>query len=84
MFLLNDSIKLLLVSLDIGTSEICLSPSNRVATAAENDVSFEDYRDITYARLDKKLVEQGTKPKTLDSLKLHWKYFVQKGSTSSC
>lgn len=26
-----------------------------------NDVSFEEYRDITYARLDKELLEQGIK-----------------------
>ena len=27
------------------------------------DVSFEEFRDITYAKLDKELVEQGIKPR---------------------
>ena len=32
-------------------------------TEIVNDVSFEEYRDITYARLDKELLEQGIKPR---------------------
>jgi hypothetical protein len=28
-----------------------------------HDVSFKEYRDITYARLDKELLEQGIKPR---------------------
>jgi len=32
-------------------------------TEIVHDVSFEEYRDITYARLDKELLEQGIKPR---------------------
>jgi hypothetical protein len=32
-------------------------------TEIVNDVSFEEYREITYARLDKELLEMGIKPK---------------------
>ena len=52
-------------------------------TEIVNDVSFEEYRDLTYARLDQELLEQGIKPRRRDSLKFNWKSFVQKGSTSS-
>ena len=44
-----------------------------------DDVLFEEYRAITYAKLDQELLEQGIKPKSLESLKLYWKYFDQKG-----
>ena len=33
-------------------------------TEIVNDVSFEEYRKITYARLDKEALAQGIKPKT--------------------
>ena len=52
-------------------------------TEIVNDVSFEEYRDITYARLDKEALEQGIKPRRMDSLKSHLKYFDPKGTTSS-
>ncbi|AIF51293.1 hypothetical protein [Pelosinus sp. UFO1] len=32
-------------------------------TEIVHGVSFKEYRDITYARLDKELLEQGIKPK---------------------
>ena len=32
-------------------------------TEIVHDVSFKEYRDITYARLDKELLEQGIKPR---------------------
>jgi hypothetical protein len=32
-------------------------------TEIVGEVSFEEYRDITYARLDKELLEQGIKPR---------------------
>jgi hypothetical protein len=28
-----------------------------------DDISFEEFRDLTYARLDKELLEQGIKPR---------------------
>jgi hypothetical protein len=52
-------------------------------TEIADDISFEEYRDITYARLDKELLEQGIKPRRRDALKFDRKYFEQKGSTSS-
>jgi len=52
-------------------------------TEIVNDVSFEEYRDITYARLDKELLDQGIKPRRMHSLKLYWKYITDKGTTSS-
>ena len=39
-------------------------------TGIVNDVSFEEYRELTYARLDKELLEQGIKPRRRSSLKL--------------
>ena len=61
-----------------------LSPVGYV-TKIIDDVSFEEYRDITYAsaRLDKELLEHEIKPKRMDSLKFDWKYFMEKSTTSS-
>jgi hypothetical protein len=39
-------------------------------TEIVNDVSFEEYRDITYARLDKELLEQGIKPRKREHRKI--------------
>ena len=39
-----------------------LSPIGQV-TEIVNDVSFEEYRKITYARLDKEALAQGIKPR---------------------
>ncbi|MBP2660647.1 MAG: hypothetical protein H6Q69_3679, partial [Firmicutes bacterium] len=33
-----------------------------------HEISFEEYRDITYARLDKELLEQGIKPRRRQSV----------------
>ena len=52
-------------------------------TEIVNDVSFEEYRDITYARLDKELLEQGIKPRRRDLLRFDRKYFDPEGTTSS-
>jgi hypothetical protein len=52
-------------------------------TEIVDDISFEEYRDITYARLDQELLDQGIKPRRMDSLKSHLKYFDPKGTTSS-
>jgi hypothetical protein len=52
-------------------------------TEIADDISFEEYRDITYAKLDKELLEQGIKPRRMDCLKFDWKYIIDKGSTSS-
>jgi len=46
-----------------------LSPVGDV-TEIVNDVSLEEYRDITYARLDKELLEQGIKPKKREHRKI--------------
>jgi hypothetical protein len=48
-----------------------------------DDVSFEEYRDITYARLDKELLEMGIKPKRRDFLKFDRRYFDPEDTTSS-
>ncbi|MBP2631724.1 MAG: hypothetical protein H6Q70_2352 [Firmicutes bacterium] len=48
-----------------------LSPVGDV-TEIVNDVSFKEYRDITYARLDKESLEQGIKPKRMDYKKFDW------------
>ena len=39
-----------------------LSPVGRV-TEIVDDVSFEEYRKVTYARLDKEALEMGIKPR---------------------
>ena len=52
-------------------------------TEIVNDVSFEEYRELTYARLDKELLEQGIKPKRRDFLKFDRRYFDPEGKTSS-
>ncbi|AJQ28743.1 hypothetical protein [Pelosinus fermentans] len=36
-------------------------------TEIVQEISFEEYRDITYARLDKELLEQGIKPRRRQS-----------------
>ncbi|MBP2630212.1 MAG: hypothetical protein H6Q70_840 [Firmicutes bacterium] len=52
-------------------------------TEIVDDVSFEEYRDITYARLDKELLDLGIKPKKRNYPRFDWKYFAEKGTTSS-
>ncbi|MCC5463989.1 hypothetical protein [Pelosinus baikalensis] len=37
-------------------------------TEIVHEISFEEYRDITYARLDKELLEQGIKPRRRQSM----------------
>ena len=39
-------------------------------TEIVNDVSFEEYRELTYARLDKELLEQGIKPRKREHRKI--------------
>jgi hypothetical protein len=52
-------------------------------TEIVNDVSFEEYREITYARLDKELLEMGIKPKRRGVLKCDRKCFMEKGLISN-
>ena len=52
-------------------------------TEIVNDVSFEEFRDITYAKLDKESLEQGIKPERMDYQKFNWQYIIYKGTTSS-
>jgi hypothetical protein len=52
-------------------------------TEIADDIPFEEYRDITYAKLDKELLEMGIKPRRMDCLKFDSKYIIDKGSTSS-
>jgi hypothetical protein len=52
-------------------------------TEIVDDVSFEEFRDLTYARLDKELLEMGIKPKKRDFMRFDRKYFVVKGTTGS-
>jgi hypothetical protein len=52
-------------------------------TEIVNDVSFEEYREVTYARLDKELLEQGIKPRKIDFLRFDRKYFIEEDSTDS-
>ncbi|MBP2629760.1 MAG: hypothetical protein H6Q70_388 [Firmicutes bacterium] len=48
-----------------------------------DDISFEEYRDIIYAKLDKELLEMGIKPKRRDFLRFDRKYFNPEGTISS-
>ncbi len=52
-------------------------------TEIADDIPFEEYRDITYAKLDKELLEMGIKPKRRDFLKIDRRYFDPEGTTSS-
>jgi hypothetical protein len=52
-------------------------------TEIADDISFEEYRDITYAKLDKELLEMGIKPRRMDCLKFNRKYYDPEGRTSS-
>ncbi|MBP2629655.1 MAG: hypothetical protein H6Q70_283 [Firmicutes bacterium] len=52
-------------------------------TEIADDIPFEEYRDIIYARLDRELLELGIKPKRLEYRKFDWKHIIDKGSTSS-
>jgi hypothetical protein len=52
-------------------------------TEIVDDVSFEEYRKITYARLDKEALAQGIKPKRMDYQNFDWQYTIDKGTTSS-
>ena len=52
-------------------------------TEIVDDISFEEFREITYAKLDKELLEQGIKPRRSDFLRFDRKYFDPEGTTSS-
>jgi hypothetical protein len=52
-------------------------------TEIADDISFEEYRDITYAKLDRELLEMGIKPRRTDFLKFNRKYYDPESSTSS-
>jgi hypothetical protein len=52
-------------------------------TEIVNDVSFEEFKKITYAKLDKESLEQGIKPKRMDYKKFEWQNYNQKGTPSS-
>ncbi|WP_110955824.1 hypothetical protein [Anaerosinus massiliensis] len=43
-------------------------------TEIVNDVSFEEYRDMIYARFDKELLEQGIKPRRRENQKILREY----------
>jgi hypothetical protein len=52
-------------------------------TEIADDISFEEYRDIIYAKLDQELLEMGITPRRLECLKFDLKYIIDRGSTSS-
>lgn len=52
-------------------------------TEIADDILFEEYRDITHAKLDKELLEMGITSRRLDCLKFDLKYIIDRGSTSS-
>ncbi len=52
-------------------------------TEIADDISLEEYIDITYAKLDTELLEMGIKPRRLVCLKFDLKYIIDRGSTSS-
>jgi hypothetical protein len=52
-------------------------------TEIADDIPFEEYRDITYAKLDKELLEMGIKPRRMDFLRFNRKYYDPEGTTSS-
>ena len=47
-------------------------------TEIENDVSLEEYRNLTYARLDKELLAQGITPRRRETRKFDWTTFEKK------
>jgi hypothetical protein len=52
-------------------------------TEIADDISFQEYRDITYAKLDRELLEMGIKPRRTDFLRFNRKYYDPEGTTSS-
>ncbi|WP_110953719.1 hypothetical protein [Anaerosinus massiliensis] len=63
----------LLVKREQETAIYHLSPAGCVREIVD-DVLFEEYRAITYAKLDKELLAQGIKPKKFNFLKKYWSY----------
>ncbi|MBP2631699.1 MAG: hypothetical protein H6Q70_2327 [Firmicutes bacterium] len=63
--------------------EVAIYNLSLVAQVTEivNDVSFEEFRNIIYAKLGKESLEQELKPNSMDSLKFDWKYFAETGTT---
>jgi len=52
-------------------------------TEIADEIPFEDFRDINYAKLKKEALEEELKSKKKDYPKFDWKYFAENGTTSS-
>jgi hypothetical protein len=48
-----------------------------------DEISLEEFREITYAKIYKESLEQEIKPNSMDSLKFDWKHFAETGTTGS-
>ncbi|MBP2631723.1 MAG: hypothetical protein H6Q70_2351 [Firmicutes bacterium] len=52
-------------------------------TEIADEIPFEEFRDIIYAKLKKESLEEESKPRSMNTLKFDWKYFAENGTTSS-
>ncbi|MBP2632335.1 MAG: hypothetical protein H6Q70_2963 [Firmicutes bacterium] len=52
-------------------------------TEIADEISYEEYRDLTYAKLKKESLEEESKAQEKDYPKFDWKCFAEKGITSS-
>jgi hypothetical protein len=52
-------------------------------TEIADEISYEEYRDLTYAKLKKEALEEKLKSKKMDYPKFDWKYFAENGTISS-
>ncbi len=48
-----------------------------------DEISLEEFREITYAKIYKESLEQEIKPNSMDSLKFGWKNFLETDTTGS-
>ena len=52
-------------------------------TEIADEIPFEEFRDINYAKLKKKSLEEESNPRSMESLRFDWKYFAENGTISS-
>ncbi|MBP2630256.1 MAG: hypothetical protein H6Q70_884 [Firmicutes bacterium] len=52
-------------------------------TEIADEISYQEYRDLTYAKLKKESLEEEIKAPKIDYPKFDWKHFAEKGITSS-
>ncbi|MDF2566218.1 MAG: hypothetical protein K0Q53_2622 [Massilibacillus sp.] len=49
-------------------------------TEIADDISFEEFKEITYAKLDKELLEMGITPRKMETRNFDWTTFEKKKS----